>query len=406
MGDLFEVVNEPNKSSSPVTIKVIGVGGCGGNAVEHICKNNELEVDFLCANTDLQALMSIKSGNNKLEFIQLGRELTGGKGAGAKPEVGKNAALETEKEIEENLRGADMLFITAGMGGGTGTGAAPVVAAIAKKLNILTLAIVTTPFEFEGKLKAQAAEEGIKNLRDNVDSVIIVPNEKLLEVLPEDISMTEAYAESDEVLSGAVKGVSHIITNPGKRNIDFADVQTVMSDSGGLARMGVGRAIGDNRIEKAIREAMNNPLLSDMNIKEAKGILANLSTSSTKTLAIKEFKMVSKIIGEYVAQDATVIYGDTIDESLGEDVMVTIVATGFDKSAKNVIDRRDAFAPKPSNFNNIRKQQPLSGNNPNNGVRNFVSPIQGQAQSAGRNGQLVSTDEIYDVPTYIRRQSD
>lgn len=398
MGDLFEVVNESNKSSSPVTIKVIGVGGCGGNAVEHICKNNELEVDFLCANTDLQALKKVDSGNNKLEFIQLGKELTGGKGAGAKPEVGKNAALETEKEIEDNLRGADMLFITAGMGGGTGTGAAPVVAAIAKKLNILTLAVVTTPFEFEGKTKSQAAEEGIKNLRDNVDSVIIVPNEKLFEVISEDASMTEAYAASDEVLAGAVKGVSHIITNPGKRNIDFADVQTVMSDSGGLARMGVGKASGDNRIEKSVREALNNPLLSDMNIKEAKGILVNLCTSNEAELSMKEFRMASKMVGEYAATDATVIYGDTIDSNLGEDVMVTIVATGFDKTHKNVLDKRNAFGNKSSFLGQNRQQQA-----PNIPTRNFT---QHKTTSTNSSAPLSSSEEIYDVPAFVRRQGD
>lgn len=398
MGDLFEVVNEPNKNSSPVTIKVIGVGGCGGNAVEHICKNNELEVDFICANTDVQALQSIKSGNNKLDFIQLGRELTGGKGAGAKPEIGKNAAIETEKEIEESLKNTDMLFITAGMGGGTGTGASPVIAAIAKKLNILTLAVVTTPFEFEGSVKEKAAEEGIKSLRDNVDSVIIVPNEKLFEVLSEDVEMSEAYAASDEVLSGAVKGVSHIITKPGKRNIDFADVQTVMSDSGGLARMGVGRGTGDNRIEKAVRLALNNPLLSDMNIKEAKGILVNICVSPEKNLSLKEFRTASNIVKDYAAQEATIIYGDTFDENLGEDVMVTIVATGFDKTHKNVLDKRNAFGNKPSFLNQSRQQQ--ASNIP---ARNFT---QQKKASSSNSSPLSSSEEIYDVPAFVRKQGD
>lgn len=399
MGDnLFEVVNDSNKTESPVTIKVIGVGGCGGNAVTHICKNSELEVEFICANTDVQALSSIEYGNNKLDFIQLGRELTGGKGAGAKPEIGREAAKENQKEIEDSLRDTDMLFITAGMGGGTGTGASPIIAAIAKQLNILTLAVVTTPFEFEGQVKSNAADAGIKELRDNVDSVIIVPNERLLEILPEDISMTEAYAASDEVLSSAVKGVSHLITQIGKRNIDFADVQTVMSDAGGLARMGVGRATGDNRVEKAIREAMNNPLLSDMNIKEAKGMLMNLCTSKESELSIKEFKSISQLVKEYTSKDANVIYGDTIDDGLGGDLMITIIATGFDRGPANVLDRREAFKKPNSPISSKTYNQPRASEG---GVKNYITKESSQTKEGFK-----KTEDIYDIPTYLRKQVD
>ncbi|HET9748499.1 MAG TPA: cell division protein FtsZ [Casimicrobiaceae bacterium] len=316
---MFEIIEEAPDEGA--VIKVIGVGGCGGNAVEHMITRGLSGVDFMCANTDSQAL---KRSTARTQ-LQLGSTLTRGLGAGARPEIGRDAAMEDRDRIASMIEGADMLFITAGMGGGTGTGAAPVIADIAKSLGILTVAVVTRPFKFEGK-RQRVASAGIEELTKKVDSLIVIPNDKLMEVLGEDVSMLEAFAAANDVLYGAVSGIAEVINNPGLVNVDFADVRTVMSEVG-MAMMGSAMADGETRARDAAQAAVRSPLLEEVNLAGARGVLVNITASAT--LKMKEYHEVMNTIKEFTAEDAMVIVGTVLDEAMEDRLRVTMIATGL-----------------------------------------------------------------------------
>jgi cell division protein FtsZ len=315
---MFELMDVDTQDA---VIKVIGVGGCGGNAVDHMISSGLTGVEFIAINTDAQAL---KRNQAKLQ-LQLGNGVTKGLGAGANPDIGREAALEDRERIAELIDGADMLFITAGMGGGTGTGAAPVVAEVAKELGILTVAVVTKPFMFEGK-RVRAANAGIEQLARHVDSLIIIPNEKLMQVLGDDISMLDAFKAANEVLHGAVGGIAEVINCPGLVNVDFADVRTVMSEMG-MAMMGSAQASGENRARIAAEQAVASPLLEDVNLAGARGVLVNITASST--VKMREIHEVMNTIKEFTAEEATVIVGQVLDDSMEGALRVTMVATGL-----------------------------------------------------------------------------
>ena len=316
---MFELMDSFSQSA---VIKVIGIGGGGGNAVQHMVSTEIEGVDFICANTDSQALRS----TNAKTVLQLGAEITKGLGAGSNPMVGREAALEDRDRVQEVIEGADMLFITAGMGGGTGTGAAPVVAEVAKELGILTVAIVTKPFPFEGGKRMQIAMTGIEELSKNVDSLITIPNEKLLAVLGKDTNLLDAFSAANDVLLGAVQGIAELITRPGLINVDFADVRTVMSEMG-MAMMGSGSASGKDRAREAAEAAIASPLLEDVNIAGARGILVNITAGMN--LSIGEFDEVGNSIKSLASEDATVVVGTVIDPDMTEELRVTLVATGL-----------------------------------------------------------------------------
>ncbi|MFZ1223806.1 MAG: cell division protein FtsZ, partial [Dokdonella sp.] len=339
---MFEFIEklEPN-----AVIKVIGVGGGGGNAVSHMVNAQIEGVDFVCANTDAQAL---KNSGAK-HTLQLGANVTKGLGAGANPEVGRQAALEDRERICELLRGADMAFITCGMGGGTGTGAAPVVAQLAKEMGILTVAVVTKPFPFEGRRRMQVALKGIEDLTQHVDSLITVPNEKLLTELGRDVTLLSAFKQANDVLLGAVQGIADLITRPGLINVDFADVRTVMSEMG-MAMMGSGSARGDDRAVAAAEAAINNPLLEDINLAGACGILVNVTAGNNLTM--REFDEIGGVIHDFASEDATVVIGTALDPELQDEIRVTVVATGLNRNAARAPLRTDKereaiIAPRP-----------------------------------------------------------
>jgi cell division protein FtsZ len=315
---MFELMDVDTQDA---VIKVIGVGGCGGNAVDHMIASGLNGVEFIAVNTDAQAL---KRNQAKMQ-LQLGNGVTKGLGAGANPDVGREAALEDRERIAELIDGADMLFITAGMGGGTGTGAAPVVAEVAKELGILTVAVVTKPFMFEGK-RVRAANAGIEALSRHVDSLIIIPNEKLMQVLGDDVSMLDAFKAANNVLHGAVGGIAEVINCPGLVNVDFADVRTVMSEMG-MAMMGSAAASGDNRARIAAEQAVASPLLEDVNLAGARGVLVNITASST--VKMKEIHEVMNTIKAFTAEEATVIVGQVLDDNMEDSLRVTMVATGL-----------------------------------------------------------------------------
>lgn len=315
----FEIVDSYSQNA---VIKVIGVGGGGGNAVNHMVNSQIDGVDFICANTDAQAL----KGLGARSVIQLGNQLTKGLGAGANPEIGRQAALDDRDRILEVLEGSDMVFITAGMGGGTGTGAAPVIAEIAKEAGILTVAVVTKPFAFEGKKRRDLAEKGIDELSQFVDSLITIPNEKLLPVLGREVSLMSAFAAANDVLLGAVQGIADLITRPGLINVDFADVRTIMSEMG-MAMMGTGIGHGPNRAREAAEAAIASPLLEDINLQGARGILVNITGGLD--LAIGEFDEVGNVVREFASDDAAVVIGTVIDPDLHDELRVTVVATGL-----------------------------------------------------------------------------
>lgn len=308
--------------SQEAVIKVFGVGGCGGNAVDHMIDKGVKGVEFIAANTDVQALRR----NQAKVQLQLGSDITKGLGAGADPDIGRAAAMEDRDRIAELIRGADMLFLTAGMGGGTGTGAAPVVAQVAKELGILTVAVVTKPFSFEGK-RQKIAQEGLDQLTEHVDSLIVIPNDKLMHVLGEDITVDDAFRAANDVLHGAVAGIAEIISCPGMINVDFADVRTVMSEMG-MAMMGSASAAGVDRARFAAEQAVACPLLEDINIRDARGVLVNIS-AARGTLKMKEMHEVMNTIRAFTADSATVIVGAVFEDALADDLRVTIVATGL-----------------------------------------------------------------------------
>ncbi len=320
---MFEIIDQAPEEGA--IIKVIGVGGCGGNAVEHMIVRGLSGVDFVCANTDAQAL---RRSTAPLQ-LQLGSTLTRGLGAGAKPEIGRDAAMEDRDRIASTIEGADMLFITAGMGGGTGTGAAPVIAEIAKSLGILTVAVVTRPFKFEGK-RQRVASTGIEELTKRVDSLIVIPNDKLMDVLGEDVSVLDAYAAANDVLHGAVSGIAEVINNPGLVNVDFADVRTVMGEVG-MAMMGSASSAGIDRARLAAQQAVKSPLLEDVNLAGARGVLVNITASAG--LKMKEYHEVMNTIKEFTAEDAMVIVGTVIDEAMEDRLRVTMIATGLGGAA-------------------------------------------------------------------------
>ena len=380
---MFELVENVAQSAE---IKVIGVGGGGGNAVHHMINNQVEGVEFICANTDAQALHNLKAKT----ILQMGSNITKGLGAGANPEIGRQAALEDRDEIAEILSGADMVFITAGMGGGTGTGAAPIVAEVAREMGILTVAIVTRPFPFEGKKRSKIAEEGIQLLTEHVDSLITIPNEKLLDVLGKEATLLEAFKAANDVLLGAVKGIADLIMNPGMINVDFADVKTVMSEMG-MAMMGTGAAVGADRAREAAEAAIRSPLLEDVNLQGARGILVNITAG--ENLSLGEFSEVGDTIEEFASDDATVVVGTVIDPSLENEMRVTVVATGLgDKHAKptKVVD------------------------NTNKGItpdyRQLDKPAVMRRQASSRASAAVvgaDTDMDYlDIPAFLRKQAD
>lgn len=318
-------MKENAKFVPSAVIKVVGVGGGGGNAINTMIESGLAGVEFVAANTDVQALQS----NLAPIKIQLGRELTKGLGAGANPDVGRDAALEDKAIIQEVLQGADMVFVTAGMGGGTGTGAAPIIAQVARELGALTVGVVTKPFGFEGKRRKMHGEGGIQSLRASVDTLITIPNQRLLSIAPASMSMLEGFKLADEILLNAVKGISDIINIPGRVNVDFADVKTIMSEMG-MALMGIGSATGSNRATEAARAAISSPLLEDVDIEGATGILINITGSSAMTL--HEISDASTLIQEAAHEDANIIFGAVIDENMGENLRVTVIATGFDQA--------------------------------------------------------------------------
>lgn len=312
-------------------MKVIGVGGGGNNAVNRMIDDGLAGVQFIAINTDKQVLYGDNGSRAGLK-IQIGEKLTKGLGAGAKPEIGQKAAEESREEIKQAIQEANMVFVTAGMGGGTGTGAAPVVASIAKEMGILTVGVVTKPFRFEGKKRMQQAEEGVNSLKDSVDALVVIPNDKLLEICDKKTTMQEAFKMADDVLSQGVKGISDLISSPGYINLDFADIQSVMRNTG-VCHMGIGRATGENRAEEAVKMAINSPLL-ETTIDGATKVVLNVSGSSD--LGLMEIEQASELVHQLVSDDADIIFGTSIDPSLGDEVVITIVATGFEGSAPKV----------------------------------------------------------------------
>jgi cell division protein FtsZ len=396
---MYELMDtKPNNE----VIKVIGVGGGGSNAVQHMLSANIDKVDFICANTDAQAL---KTSLVPIT-LQIGTNITKGLGAGANPDVGRQAAQEDIERIREVLQGADMVFITAGMGGGTGTGAAPVVAQLAREMGILTVGVVTKPFPFEGKKRMEVAKRGIDELRETVDSLIIIPNEKLLAVLGKSASLLDAFKAANEVLLGAVQGIAELITHPGLINVDFADVRTVMSAMG-MAMMGTGRAVGDGRAREAAEAAIRSPLLENVNLAGAKGLLVNITGGLDITIG--EFTEVGEIIQELAAEDATVKVGMAVDEEMRNELRVTIVATGLCQSAP--------VAAKPSSSS--RGREALSRETvardyvnvrlmptPETGGRHTEWPRQkavGEVASEPR--EPVDDLGYLDIPAFLRRQA-
>jgi cell division protein FtsZ len=391
---MFEFVDNAPQNA---VIKVIGVGGGGGNAVKHMVANNVHGVDFVCANTDAQALNNVESHT----VLQLGHAITKGLGAGANPDVGRQAAMEDRARIAEALNGADMVFVTAGMGGGTGTGAAPVVAEVAKEMGILTVAVVTKPFVFEGRKRMKIAEAGMLELQQHVDSLITVPNDKLLSVLGKDASLVSAFEAANNVLQGAVQGIADLIINPGLINVDFADVRTVMSEMG-MAMMGTGAATGPDRAREAAEMAIRSPLLEDIDLQGARGILVNVSAS--QNLSLGEFNDVGEAIEEFASEEATVVVGTVIDESLGDEVRVTVVATGLGGKSEMRLVEPAQQAAKPA----ARVDAAAVNYDIPTTIRKGNTLLKGSAQAATREAQAEpKTDLDYlDIPAFLRRQAD
>lgn len=378
---MFELVDSIN--DSPV-IKLVGVGGGGSNAVQHMVELGIDGVDFICANTDAQAL----KGMNAQTVVHIGQSITKGLGAGANPEIGRQAAMEDRDRIQDLIEGTDMLFITAGMGGGTGTGAIPVVAQIAREMGVLTVAVVTKPFPFEGSKRMRTAEAGIEELRGQVDSLITIPNEKLLSVLGKNISLLDAFKAANDVLRGAVQGIAELITNPGLINVDFADVRTVMSEMG-LAMMGSGVGRGDERATEAAEMAISSPLLEDIDLAGARGILVNITAGMD--MAIGEFEEVGNVVRAFAADDATVVVGTAIDESLEGELRVTVVATGLgQQQAQNQVS---------AGLRAVANGAPAYGGSANAGVTQQGSLNQGRQVRA----TAASPYEQYEKPSVVRR---
>ncbi len=396
---MFELVDQTPQSA---VIKVIGVGGGGGNAVNHMVANNIEGVEFICANTDAQALRDITART----VLQLGTSVTKGLGAGTNPEVGRKAAEEDRERIAEVLQGTDMVFITTGMGGGTGTGAAPIIAQVAKEMGILTVAVVTRPFPFEGKRRLQIADEGIRLLAEHVDSLITIPNEKLLTILGKDASLLSAFAKADDVLAGAVRGISDIIKRPGMINVDFADVKTVMSEMG-MAMMGTGCASGPNRAREATEEAIRNPLLDDVNLNGARGILVNITAGPD--LSLGEYAEVGSIIEAFASDEAMVKVGTVIDPDMRDELHVTVVATGLDPRMEKpvkVVDNTNTLkvaGAMPAMTVALDEGKEVNYNHYDRPA--MQRRASGGAATASKPSNQEEMDYL-DIPAFLRRQAD
>jgi len=409
---MFEPMME---MSDDAVIKVVGVGGGGGNAIEHMVRESIEGVEFISVNTDAQALRK----TNVKTVIQIGGDITKGLGAGANPQVGRDAALEDREALKEVLAGADMVFIAAGMGGGTGTGAAPIIAEVAKELNILTVAVVTKPFSFEGRKRLAFAEQGIEELSKHVDSLITIPNEKLLKVLGRGITLLEAFAKANDVLRNAVQGIAELITRPGMINVDFADVRTVMSEMG-HAMMGSGIAVGEERAEQAAEEAISSPLLEDIDLAGARGVLVNITAGLD--MRLDEFETVGNTVKAFASDNATVVIGTSLDPDMTDEIRVTVVATGIgtekkpeitlvtNKTAAPIAQPTPQVKPKvetpaepvvEKSAQNVQvtksvPQQPAPSTSPAAGVQNA-----GTAQT-----KPDQKEDYLDIPAFLRRQAD
>lgn len=384
---MFELVDDAAESA---VIKVIGVGGGGGNAVEHMVSQNIEGVDFICANTDAQALKNLSAKT----LLQLGSAITKGLGAGADPIRGKDAAVEDRERIAEVLQGADMVFIAAGMGGGTGTGAAPIVAEIARDLGILTVAVVTKPFIFEGKKRMKIAQAGIAELAKNVDSLITIPNQKLLAIMGEDKPLLEAFGAVDDVVLGAVQGIADLIIRPGMINVDFADVRTVMSEMG-MAMMGSGIATGESRARQAAEAAVRSPLLEDVDFHGARGILVNIAAGASVTLG--EFSEVGATIEDFASENATIVVGTVIDPGMEEQLRVTVVATGL---SSDKYDKQKVVKNSPEPLVTGDGTVTYEGFDTPTITRNAL--VEGGAEETSNNKDL----DYLDIPAFLRRQAD
>ncbi len=398
---MFELLGSHEQRA---VIKVIGVGGGGGNAVEHMVEESIDGVDFVCMNTDAQAL---RKSNAKI-ILQLGDEITKGLGAGADPEVGRQSAEADRDRIQELLDGADMVFITAGMGGGTGTGAAPVVAEIARDMGILTVAVVTKPFAFEGKKRMQIADEGIQCLSHYVDSLITIPNDKLLTVLGKNITLLNAFKAANNVLLGAVQGIAELITRPGLINVDFADVRTVMSEMG-MAMMGSGSASGENRAREAAEAAIASPLLEDVDLTGARGVLVNITAGMD--MSIGEFEEVGEVVKSFTSESATVVVGTVIDSEMKDDLRVTVVVTGLAQAMP-----RSAVTIKPVetrsdgtlDYTRLDKPAVLRHHQANDNVTNMRTGAAYNTIESDKTPATTESDDMdyLDIPAFLRRHEE
>ena len=380
---MFELMDTYSQGNA--VIRVIGVGGGGGNAVEHMLGANIEGVEFVCANTDSQAL---KASSAKT-VLQLGSGVTKGLGAGANPEAGRQAALEDRDRIIDLLEGSDMVFLTAGMGGGTGTGATPVIAQLAKELGILTVAVVTKPFPFELKRRMTIAEEGIEELAEHVDSLITVPNEKLLSVLGRGVTLRDAFKAANDVLLGAVQGIAELITRPGMINVDFADVSTVMSEKG-RAMMGTGSATGEDRAKQAAQSAIACPLLEDIDLRGARGILVNVTAGPN--LGMDEFAEVGEAIGEFASENALVVIGTALDEGVADELRVTVVATGLGASERPVETDIRVVESSPAGVVDYKKFE--------------LPTVMRKQVNEGPQATVENDPDYLDIPAFLRRQAD
>jgi cell division protein FtsZ len=383
----FELIDTYTQNA---VIKVIGVGGGGGNALEHMVVSEIEGVDFICANTDAQALRKSSATTQ----LQLGTDITKGLGAGANPDIGRQAALEDRERITEVISGADMIFITAGMGGGTGTGAAPVVAQVAKEMGILTVAVVTKPFPFEGAKRLKIASQGLDELSQHVDSLITIPNEKLLAVLGKDMSLLDAFKAANDVLLGAVQGIAELITREGMINVDFADVRTVMSEMG-MAMMGTGKASGPNRAVEAAQHAVSSPLLEDVDLAGARGVLVNITAGLDMTIG--EFEAVGNTVKDFASDDATVVVGTVIDPEMTDELRVTVVATGLGAEKITKIDMANELEMPQMEI--VKKHVDID----------YDKPTVLRNEEQGQQKKVVNVDsnmDYLDVPAFLRRKAD
>ncbi|MGF1692826.1 cell division protein FtsZ [Photobacterium kagoshimensis] len=391
--------------SDEAVIKVIGVGGGGGNAVDHMVRESIEGVEFITVNTDAQALRK----SSVSTVIQIGGDITKGLGAGANPQVGRDSALEDREAIKNELQGSDMIFIAAGMGGGTGTGAAPIIAEVAKELGILTVAVVTKPFSFEGKKRMAFAEQGIEELSKHVDSLITIPNEKLLKVLGRGITLLDAFAKANDVLKNAVQGIAELITRPGMINVDFADVRTVMSEMG-HAMMGSGMAVGDDRAEEAAEMAISSPLLEDIDLAGARGVLVNITAGMD--MRLDEFETVGNTVKAFASDNATVVIGTSLDPEMTDELRVTVVATGIGKESKPDITLVTSSKPTPAvasvqekpAVSAIEEQPKAAPLTQSNSVESPASSSSSAATAPKASPQ--SEHDYLDIPAFLRQQAD